>query len=103
MEKNHVTEWQKRGKDDSPEHTVRKIKEALDRVGISVKYEDFPSDAGGMYYSRIEIASITQGCIGANGKGASKELCMASAYAELMERLQNKAFNSGPSAEDNDF
>ncbi|MGN0648823.1 MAG: YcaO-like family protein [Oscillospiraceae bacterium] len=103
MVKDNATEWQKRGKDASPENTVRKINEALDKAGIPVKYEDFPSDAGGMYHSRIEVTSITQGSIGANGKGASKELCSASAHAELMERLQNKMFCSGPAAIDNDF
>lgn len=103
MELHEATEWGKRGKDDSPESTVKKIKGLLDAAGISVEYTDTPCDVGGMYYSRVAATATQTEIIASNGKGASKELCAASAYAELMERLQNKVFCGGPSAIDNDF
>lgn len=97
MESKTVTEWQERGKDASPGNTVARIRELLNQAEIPVKYEELPVDVASCYSSRIEVTCINGGGVGANGKGVSSELCAASAYAELMERLQNRIFAySGP-------
>lgn len=97
MDNKTVTEWQERGKDASPANTVERIRELLSQAEIPVIYEELPVDVASCYSGRIEVTCIQGGIVGANGKGVSSELCAASAYAELMERLQNRIFAySGP-------
>lgn len=97
MENKKETKWQERGKDASPASTVAKIKELLNQAEIPVKYEELPVDVESCYSSRVEATCVSGGVVGANGKGVSSKLCAASAYAELMERLQNRIFVcSGP-------
>lgn len=92
MDNKTVTEWQERGKDASPADTVARIRELLNQAEIPVKYEKFSGDVASCYSSRIEVTCVQGGIVAANGKGVSSELCAASAYAELMERLQNRMF-----------
>lgn len=78
-------------KDDTPQNTIKRIKNILDNIGIKTK--EFLYENRGICYScRITLAN--QGLesldIGVNGKGMSPEYSLASGYAELMERLQNK-------------
>ena len=103
MKLNETTEWGKRCKETSPENTVERIKELLEAAGLETRYEDHPCDAGGMYSSRVSVTGPKADTIGSNGKGSSKAFCMASAYAELMERLQNRMFCGGPSSIDSAF
>ncbi len=81
-----------RYKDEHPLKTVTKIKEILDSIGIQTAVQWY--DNGYNDFScRVKIANNELKCfdIGTNGKGMSKEYALASAYAEFMERLQNKA------------
>lgn len=103
MKRNETTEWSKRGKETAPENTVKRIRELLDKAGIETRYDDTPCDVGGMYCGRISVTALESSTIGSNGKGSSREFCMASAYAELMERLQNKMFAAGPTPADSDY
>lgn len=87
-----MEEWRKHGKDASPEQTVERILAALKSVGIETDYQEFDVSAGTCYSSRVTLKDPYGDEIGANGKGVSPIYCKASAYAELMERLQNSIF-----------
>lgn len=81
-------EWNNKicAKDAKPEDTVAKIKKILlEELGCETR-EIWLNSVKGVYSVRIEIIGTH---IGANGKGISKELTLASGYGELMERLQN--------------
>lgn len=54
--------------------------------------EDVPD----CYSCRVTLDGPLSEYIGANGKGTTREFCMVSGYAELMERLQNHAFGYQP-------
>lgn len=78
-------------KDALPNDTVRRIKVILDRLGIQTKEALY--DMNGLCFScRVSIASHGLEALdkGTNGKGMTPEYSLASGYAELMERLQNK-------------
>ncbi|MBQ7416298.1 MAG: YcaO-like family protein [Oscillospiraceae bacterium] len=72
-------------KDAHPVDTVNKIKGILATHGIEIEESWGTSNVPHCYSLRVSIAG-TQ--IGANGKGVAEELALASAYGELMERLQ---------------
>jgi len=76
-------------KDDSPINTVDKIKNILSNNNILVTELNWKNSAKG-YYSLSLAVDKTH--ILTNGKGTTKEYALASAYAELMERLQNQTF-----------
>lgn len=74
-----------------PEDTIYNIRKILHQVGINVTEQHFRKD--GMYYScrvYVDNNNIRNLDIGTNGKGMSSIYSLASAYGELMERLQNK-------------
>lgn len=73
-------------KEKLPEDTVKELKNILVRMNIEVieKWQDTSSID--TYALRLYIKNSN---MGANGKGISKEYARASAYAELVERLQN--------------
>jgi len=76
------------GKCDFPENTVQRIKQGLERLDLRAEYSPFQvSDI--LYWGRIWIDSIKIIC---EGKGVSQQLCEASAYAELTERLSAGLF-----------
>lgn len=72
-------------KDAEPKDTVNKIKDILQSIKC-VTTEKWTKSIEDIYSVRIEIEGTR---IGANGKGVSKELALASGYGELIERLQN--------------
>ena len=73
-------------KDASPERTISNIEEHLRSIGIKICEVQSIQHKGMWYSTRIEIEGLRG--IGANGKGVTREYALASAYAELMERLQ---------------
>lgn len=76
------------GKCESPGDTVKRIKQGFERLGLQVEYAPFQvSDS--LYWARIWIESIKIIC---EGKGVSLQLCEASAFAELTERLSAGMF-----------
>lgn len=77
-----------RGKEVRPDLTISRIKKILDRYGFECTYKEAPPQLNGCYSSRVTLHGF-----GSNGKGYSPEFCMASAYAELLERMQNRAMN----------
>lgn len=74
----------------APEDTVFRIKKILLELGLLLKEQYFES--GSFHSCRISLANsgVAALDIGTNGKGNNFEYALASGYAELMERLQNK-------------
>lgn len=74
-------------KDVSPVTTVKRIQELLVKMGIEVMEEWLPTSYIDTFSLRLHVKGSR---IGTNGKGMTKEYARASAYAEFMERLQNR-------------
>lgn len=89
--------WKSRGKEASPEQTVARIQALLQQYGFESTYDPQPPQMGTCYCSRVSVNDF-----GSNGKGFSAQLCKASGYAELMERMQNKVLSIG-SRRDSDY
>lgn len=86
-------------KDASPDNTVAHIQSLLRDAGISWRYESERKGVADCFSSRITLRDDLS-FLGANGKGASESYCAASAFAELIERLQNRHFAYRPSPDD---
>ena len=80
-------------RDAPPSETIDRVRAALDDLGLRM-HETGWRDVDGMAYS-VSIAASAfslperQRAFGANGKGTTPQLALASAYAEFAERLQN--------------
>ncbi len=72
-------------KDAKPLETVNKIKRILHDNAIETEERWNESGVPYCYSLRVTVCGTT---FGANGKGLTKEFALASAYGELMERLQ---------------
>lgn len=72
-----------------PEETIHLIREILFNCGIYIM--EYSDTRDGFYHSHLHIANqeLLQFGIQTNGKGMSPAYSLASAYAEMMERLQN--------------
>lgn len=75
----------------SPLQTIQNIRKILNDLGIFTT-ESHVGLNGAYYSCRVVIDNNNLGLvnIGTNGKGMSKEYALASAYGELMERIQNR-------------
>lgn len=73
----------------SPEETIHRIREILYRCGIYIM--ELSDTQDGFYHSHLHVANkeLLQFGIQTNGKGMTPAYSLASAYAEMMERLQN--------------
>lgn len=74
-------------KDRPPQKTISIIEEILEKNGIRTQIIEQKKVSKQIYSVRIELCDIKG--IGTNGKGITGDLALASAYAELMERLQS--------------
>ncbi|MCL2150310.1 MAG: YcaO-like family protein [Dehalococcoidia bacterium] len=72
-------------KDAEPADTITRIKKILSNNGIAVT-ENMMEGFDGVFSASVIIDGLG---LGHNGKGLSREAALASAYAELMERIQN--------------
>ena len=75
----------------SPKDTIHRIRTILHDLRIFTTEQHLRNE--GMYYSCrvfIDNNDVKRFDIGTNGKGMSAEYALASAYAELMERIENK-------------
>lgn len=79
----------------SPEETIHRIREILYRCGIYIM--ELSDTQDGFYHSHLHIANkeLLQFGIQTNGKGMTPAYSLASAYAEMMERLQNAMLIGG--------
>lgn len=74
-----------------PADTIHRIRTILHDLGMFTTEQHLRND--GMYYSCrvfIDNEDLRRFDIGTNGKGMNAEYALASAYAELMERLENR-------------
>lgn len=73
----------------SPEETINNIRNILHKVGIFLTEES--GSCSGFYHSHVYVSNenLRQFNIVTNGKGRSPAYALASAYSEMMERLQN--------------
>ncbi len=68
-----------------PEETISRIEDCFKKIGLKIDYHDRKVEKAG---TSIYVGMIyRQGKYLASGKGTSKELCKASALAELVERI----------------
>lgn len=74
-------------KDKEPSLTVNNIKNILKQYSIEVIEKDIISYGDYWFSLRVEIINCNN--VGTNGKGITLEYARASAYAELMERIQS--------------
>ena len=72
-------------KDDSPIKTVERIKQIL--ASHNIKTTEKWAESGVDYCFSLRV-SVDGTKFGTNGKGLTKEFALASAYGELMERMQ---------------
>lgn len=75
-------------KDDIPLNTINRIRSILADLNILTVETGWQNSAQGFYSVNLEIENTN---IKSNGKGTTKEYALASAYGELIERLQNQA------------
>lgn len=71
-----------------PEDTVRRVITILDESEIQTRVVFQANPYPGIHSTRVETAA-EHGGFGTNGKGRTEAWSLASAYAELMERIQN--------------
>lgn len=76
-------------KDKNPRETIRRIEGILSHLGIHLISSITNAGAGKLHSIHLRLAGSDFN-IGTNGKGISRDLAFASAYAEFMERLQNQ-------------
>lgn len=86
-------EWRDRGKECSPADTVKRARAIMESFGFDLQYEETFTGIGNCYSSRLSLIPPGHNLLGTNGKGMTRELCMASAYGEMMERFSNAAMN----------
>lgn len=79
-------------KDERPEGTLFKIQSILYDAGISTTYRFIENGMKGLYSNRVTVNETN---LGTNGKGTTPVFALASAYGELMERLQNNMLYVG--------
>ena len=84
-----------RGKDANPVDTINKIKNILSDININVNHFFVETGVENCFSSHVFIEGKLKDFIGTNGKGTTEEFCLASGYAELMERVQNNMFFYG--------
>jgi ribosomal protein S12 methylthiotransferase accessory factor len=80
------------GKDAKPKHTIRAIRSILKRAGFVVGESSWKHPVPHVWSVHVRERACPRLC--ANGKGASRELALASALAEFMERLNTGYFFS---------
>ena len=75
-------------KEDSPSNTIIKIRKILQEMNVITSEMAWSNFVDDVYSVRVETFE-EDGCIGQNGKGRDKLFALASAHAELIERMQN--------------
>ncbi|MCR5356365.1 MAG: YcaO-like family protein [Lachnospiraceae bacterium] len=98
-----MNEWKMRGKENSPEETIRKAEGIIRSLGFTTTMKELERDLEDCYSCRLTIDGPLSGFVGTNGKGMTKELSHASAYGEMMERMENRIFSAMPRFDDPDI
>lgn len=74
-------------KDDTPDNTVKKIKNILKKINITTEEKYHFNSIENFHSIHLVIKGVES--IYTNGKGTTYNYALASSYAEFMERLQN--------------
>ncbi len=74
-------------KDELPLKTIGRIRDILGALGLLTVEVVWRNSVEGFYSVSVSVAGAD---LSVNGKGVSQEYALASAYGELMERLQNQ-------------
>lgn len=74
-------------KEAPPGRTIEHLKKILLKGGIVLNEEWYQESTAGTFSVRVTLPGTT---IGTNGKGVSEDYALASAYAEFLERYQNR-------------
>ena len=78
-------------KESTPKNTVIRIQKILQDINQLVYPTVWGNPYNEIFSTRVE-AIENDGGFGTNGKGRNQEFCLASAYAEYIERVQNLMF-----------
>ncbi|WP_371380252.1 YcaO-like family protein [Sporomusa aerivorans] len=73
-------------KDELPIKTINRIRDILGEMGLLTVETSWKNSVNGFYSVSVQIDNTD---LLTNGKGTSVEFALASAYGEMMERLQN--------------
>src|SRR5664280_1837672 len=73
-------------KDCLPIKTNNRIQNILFKIGLAIYEQGWNNQAGNFFSLRVELVDFP---VGTNGKGTTRMFAIASAYGELMERIQN--------------
>ena len=79
-------------KERSPEETVFRIRQILHEAGVYPVLKWLPEEYSGIRSNRLYLDSVYS--LGTNGKGTDERYAEASAFAEMMERIQNNLLQS---------
>ncbi len=82
-------------KERAPAETIAAIRKILTEVDLLPDESEFASPYPGLHSMRLSLDGARRS-FSANGKGRSPEFCLASAYGEFVERLQNGLFTRVP-------
>ena len=86
-----MKEFYSKHKDRDPKSTIDGIVDMLEQADLHTKVRWTSHPFEGLCSNRVTIVGTN---IGTNGKGTSEQYCLASGYAEFMERLQNNILGS---------
>jgi ribosomal protein S12 methylthiotransferase accessory factor len=75
-------------KDELPLNTINKVREIFGRLGLLTVETTWRNSVDNFYSVSVAVENTD---LTTNGKGTSSEFALASAYGELMERVQNLA------------
>lgn len=73
-------------KDDQPQNTVHRLRNVFYRLGIPLRESHWSNCLDNFYSVKLSIDNTN---LFSNGKGTTTEYALASAYSELIERIQN--------------
>lgn len=76
-------------KDEMPVKTINRIRDILGEMGLLTVETSWKNSVNGFYSVSVMIDNTD---LITNGKGTSVEFALASAYGEMMERLQNLCY-----------
>lgn len=74
-------------KDRTPQDTINIIENYFHSLDMNVKQLILRQSISGTWYCRLELQYRENPILAQNGKGTSKEYCLASGYGELYERF----------------
>lgn len=80
-------------KENSPQETINNIRKILFDLNLTVYETMWQNPADKIFSVRLDLGEKYDNW-GTNGKGTSRIYCLASAYGEFIERLQNRMFIS---------